>query len=293
MTEEPFTLVGIRPEQTPAPAARGKTEIPVGSMAVLALIVLGCVFAGAIARKDPSYLDLANYAKAPGREFLFGTDTLGRDMFACIWYGGRVSLSIGFLATAISTAIAVVFGAVSGLASDRADTLLMRLTEVLLSVPELLLVLFLQAVWGQPSVWSISVIIGLTSWFSIAKVVRTEVRQLRASEYVVASRCMGGSFWHILTRHLAPNFLSAIMFMVVMNIRGAIVAESTLSFLGMGLPLDVISWGSMLSLSERALMTKAWWMIWIPGAFLVTLFICLTNVGNWLRKSANRKESSL
>ena len=293
MTEEPFTLVGIRPEQMPAPAARGKTEIPVGSMAVLALIVLGCVFAGVIARKAPSYLDLANYAKAPGREFLFGTDTLGRDMFACIWYGGRVSLSIGFLATAISTAIAVVFGAVSGLASDRADTLLMRLTEVLLSVPELLLVLFLQAVWGQPSVWSISVIIGLTSWFSIAKVVRTEVRQLRASEYVVASRCMGGSFWHILTRHLAPNFLSAIMFMVVMNIRGAIVAESTLSFLGMGLPLDVISWGSMLSLSERALMTKAWWMIWIPGAFLVTLFICLTNVGNWLRKSANRKESSL
>lgn len=293
MTEEPFALVGIRPEQTTAPAARGKTEVPVGSMAVLALIVLGCVFAGVIARKDPAYLDLANYAKAPNREFLFGTDTLGRDVFACIWYGGRVSLSIGFLATVFSTAVAVVFGAVSGAASDRVDTLLMRLTEVLLSVPELLLVLFLQAVWGQPSVWSISVIIGLTSWFSIAKVVRTEVRQLRASEYVVASRCMGGSFWHILTQHLAPNFLSAIMFMVVMNIRSAIVAESTLSFLGMGLPLDVISWGSMLSLSERALMTKAWWMIWIPGAFLVALFICLTNVGNWLRKSANRKESNL
>lgn len=293
MTEAPFTLVGIRPEEAPAPAGRGKTQAPVVSIAVLALIVLGCVFAGVIARKDPAYLDLANCAKAPNREFLFGTDTLGRDVFACIWYGGRVSLSIGFLATAISTAVAVVFGAVSGAASDRVDTLLMRLTEVLLSVPELLLVLFLQAVWGQPSVWSISVIIGLTSWFSIAKVVRTEVRQLRASEYVVASRCMGGSFWHILTQHLAPNFLSAIMFMVVMNIRSAIVAESTLSFLGMGLPLDVISWGSILSLSERALMTKAWWMIWIPGAFLVTLFICLTNVGNWLRKSANRKESNL
>ena len=293
MTEAPFTLVGIRQEEAPAPAVRGKREIPVASIAILTLIVLGCVFAGGITRKGPAYLDLANYAQAPNREFLFGTDTLGRDLFSCIWYGGRVSLSFGFLATVISTAIAVVFGAVSGAASDRVDTLLMRLTEVLLSVPELLLVLFLQAVWGQPSVWSISVIIGLTSWFSIAKVVRTEVRQLRASEYVVASRCMRGSFWHILLRHLAPNFLSAIMFMVVMNIRSAIVAESTLSFLGMGLPLEVISWGSMLSLSERALMTKAWWMILIPGAFLVTLFLCLTNVGNWLRKNANRKESNL
>ena len=293
MTEAPFTLVGIRPEKVAAPAIRVKKEIPAVSIAVLTLIVLGCAFAGVISTKDPAYLDLANYAQAPNREFLFGTDTLGRDMFACIWYGGRVSLSIGFLATAISTVVAVVFGAVSGAASEKVDTLLMRLTEVLLSVPELLLVLFLQAAWGQPSVLSISVIIGLTSWFSIAKVVRTEVRQIRGSEYVIASRCMGGSFPHILTQHLAPNFLSAIMFMVVMNIRGAIVAESTLSFLGMGLPLDVISWGSMLSLSERALMTKAWWMILIPGAFLVTLFICLTNVGNWLRKSANRKESSL
>ncbi len=293
MTDPSFTLVGIRPESPPTPAVRSKKEMPIVSLVVLALIVLGCLFAGGISAKDPAYLDLANYAKAPNREFLFGTDTLGRDIFSCIWYGGRVSLSIGFLATAISTVVAVVFGAVSGAASERVDTLLMRLTEVLLSVPELLLVLFLQAVWGQPSVLSISVIIGLTSWFSIAKVVRTEVRQIRSSEYVIASRCMGGSFLHILTQHLAPNFLSAIMFMVVMNIRGAIVAESTLSFLGMGLPLDVISWGSMLSLSERALMTKAWWMILIPGAFLVTLFICLTNVGNWLRKSANRKESSL
>ena len=257
------------------------------------MIVLGCLFAGVIARKDPAYLDLANYAKAPNREFLFGTDTLGRDIFACIWHGGRVSLAIGFLATFISTVIAVVFGALSGAASDAVDTLLMRLTEIFLSIPGLLLILFLQAIWGKPTVLSISVIIGITSWFSIAKVVRTEVRQIRNSEYVIASRCMGGGFFHILFRHLAPNFLSAIMFMVVMNVRGAIVSESTLSFMGMGLPLEVISWGSMLSLSERALMTKAWWMILIPGAFLVTLLVCLTNIGSWLRKSANRKESNL
>lgn len=293
MTQESFALVGIRPEEQKVPATRKKSDFPMISGVILAVIILGCLFAGIIAKKDPAYLDLMNYAKAPNREFLFGTDTLGRDIFACIWHGGRVSLAIGFLATLISTVIAVVFGAISGAASDFVDTLLMRLTEIFLSIPELLLILFLQAIWGKPTVLSISVIIGITSWFSIAKVVRTEVRQIRNSEYVIASRCMGGRFFHILFRHLAPNFLSAIMFMVVMNVRGAIVSESTLSFMGMGLPLEVISWGSMLSLSERALMTKAWWMILIPGAFLVTLLVCLTNIGSWLRKSANRKESNL
>lgn len=293
MTQESFALVGIRPEEKKTSISRKKSDFPLVSGVILALIILGCLFAGVIARKDPAYLDLANYAKAPNREFLFGTDTLGRDIFSCIWHGGRVSLAIGFLATFISTAIAVVFGAISGAASDFVDTLLMRLTEIFLSIPGLLLILFLQAIWGKPTVLSISVIIGITSWFSIAKVVRTEVRQIRNSEYVIASRCMGGGFFHILFRHLAPNFLSAIMFMVVMNVRSAIVSESTLSFMGMGLPLEVISWGSMLSLSERALMTKAWWMILIPGAFLVTLLVCLTNIGSWLRKSANRKESNL
>ena len=104
---------------------------------------------------------------------------------------------------------------------------------------------------------------------------------------------MGGGFFHILRRHLAPNFLASIMFMVVMNVRSAIVSESTLSFLGMGLPLEIISWGSMLSLSEKALMTGSWWIILIPGAFLITLLLCLTNLGNYLRKSAAKKESNL
>ena len=160
-------------------------------------------------------------------------------------------------------------------------------------MPTLLLVLFLQAILGDANVISLSIVIGVTSWASIAKVIRTEVRQIRGSEYVVASRCMGGNFFHILRKHLAPNFIASIMFMVVMNIRTAIAAESTLSFLGMGLPLEIISWGSMLSLAEKALMTKSWWMILIPGGFLVTLLMCVTNIGNYLRKSANRKESNL
>ena len=271
---KPFELVGIRPqaEQTPAPKFRRRP--PVLSLLVLGLLAAACLAAPVIAPGDAGYLDLLNTSRPPCAQFPFGTDSLGRDLFRCIWHGGRVSLFIGFFAAAVSTAIAVVYGAVSGVSAPAVDGVLMRLTEILLSVPELLVVLFLQAIWG-------------------AKVVRTEVRQLRASEYVVASQAMGGSFWHILRQHLAPNFISSIMFMVVMNVRGAIVAESTLSFLGMGLSVDTVSWGSMLSLSERALMTGSWWIILIPGIFLVALLLALTGVGNWLRKTASRRESNL
>ena len=295
MTEkELFTMVGIRPEP-PAPQkkVRRLKGFPWISVILMAAIVLCCLFAEVIMTKDPGYLDLKNFNVAPNGEFLFGTDTLGRDIFSGIWYGGRISIMIGFLATVISTFIAVVYGSVSGIAPQWLDTLMMRFTEIFLSVPGLLLVLFLQAILGEANVLTLSIVIGVTSWASIAKVIRTEVRQIRNSEYVVASKCMGGKFFHILGRHLAPNFIASIMFMVVMNVRGAIGAESTLSFMGMGLPLEIISWGSMLSLAEKALLTDSWWIILIPGIFLVTLLMCLTNIGNYLRKAANRKESNL
>ena len=290
-----FQIVGARPLPEAAPtknrhSLRGE---PVASAMILSLIVLACLFCELIMTKDPTYLDLAHCSAAPCREFLFGTDTMGRDIFSMIWYGGRISLAIGLLSTLISTVIAVLFGAVSGCAPAWLDALLMRLTEIFLSVPNLLLVIFLLAAAGKSNVITISAVIGMTSWTSITKVVRTEVRQIRNSEYVIASRCMGGSFFYILWHHLAPNFFSSIMFMVVMNIRSAIVAESTLSFMGIGLPLEVISWGSMLSLSEKALMTKAWWIILIPGVFLIVTLLSFTSIGNYLRKQANRKQRNL
>ena len=214
---------------------------------------------------------------------------MGRDIFSMIWYGGRISLFIGLSSTVISTLIAIIFGAVSGSAPAWLDGLLMRLTEIILSVPSLLLVIFLQAFLGKANVFSISLVIGVTGWMSIAKVVRTEVRQLRSSEYVLASGCMGGGFLYVLWKHLAPNFMASVMFMVVMNVRGAIVAESTLSFMGIGLPVEVITWGSMLSLAEKALLTGSWWMILIPGLFLIVTLVCITDIGNYLRRSGNRR----
>lgn len=295
MSENKFVQVGIRQTEEKSAAVKRKwyREKPVLSIVSLGLLVLGCLCSELLMTKDPAYMDLIHYTHAPNQEFLFGTDTLGRDIYSMIWYGGRISLFIGFTATVISTLIAIVVGSLSGIAPEWADTLIMRFTEILLSVPNLLIIILLQAIMGKPNVVSLSIVIGVTSWTSIAKVVRTEVRQIRGSEYVVASKCMGGNFFHILWKHLTPNFISSIMFMVVMNIRSAIVAESTLSFMGIGLPLEIISWGSMLSLAEKALLTKAWWIILIPGIFLVMTLLCVTSIGNYLRKNANRKESNL
>lgn len=238
-------------------------------------------------------MDLKNCRIAPGKDFWFGTDTMGRDIFSMIWYGGRISLFIGFMATFISTGTAILFGSVSGLAPQWLDTLLMRLVEILLSVPGLLFIILIQAILGEANIISISLVIGITSWTAMAKVIRTEVRQMRSSEYVIASRCMGGGFFHILWRHLTPNFISSIMFMVVMDIRNAIIAESTLSFMGIGLPLEIISWGSMLSLSENALLGGSWWIILIPGIFLVLTLLCVANIGNYLRRNVNQSQSNL
>mgnify|MGYP005870267287 CR=1 FL=1 len=296
MTEKTqlFQFAGERPAEKTEAEKKKKwyQDRPVAAELFLGLLVLGCLFCRQIMTKDPSYMDLKNCSVMPCREFLFGTDTMGRDIFSMIWYGGRISLAIGLLSTLISTVIAVLFGAVSGCAPEWVDSLLMRFTEIFLSIPNLLLVILLQAVLGKSSIFSISFIIGITSWPGIAKVVRTEVKQIRNSGYVIAARCMGAGFFRILWKHLVPNFFSSIMFMVVMNVRTAMISEATLSFMGIGLPIEIITWGSMLSLSDKALMTGSWWIILIPGIFLVATVLCLTNIGNACREQTNRKESN-
>ncbi len=264
------------------------TGFPYISVTVLAVIVAGCIIGSIVYSDSAYYMQLSEISAAPGRGHIFGTDTLGRDLFSVIWCGGRISLTVGLLATLISTAIAVVYGAAAGLASQRVDDMMMRLTEILMSVPQMLFVMFLQAIMGDANVISISVVIGITGWMAVAKMVRSEVRQLRSSGFVMAARSMGGGFFYILYRHLMPNFMSAVMFMIVTNIGGAISMEATLSFLGLGLPSEVVSWGSLMSLSQRAMLSGAWWILMIPGIFMVITLICITEIGEYLRCRGRR-----
>jgi peptide/nickel transport system permease protein len=229
-------------------------------------------------------MHLEALSQPPSMAFPFGTDSLGRDLFKMVWQGGRSSVYIGVLATAVSTAIAVAYGTASGLSGERGDAVLMRIVELLLSVPSILYIVSIQAALGKPSASSVAAVIGLTSWMSVAKMVRSEVLRVRRSEYVLAAKQMGGGFLYILWQHLMPNFFPAILFMVVGNIGAAIGAEATLSFMGIGLPTDVVSWGSLMSLSQRALLTASWWIILIPGFFLVTTLVCVTNIAEYYRR---------
>lgn len=260
-----------------------KRNFPYKSIAILAVILIGCLFAEVISGQDPYYMYTDQISQAPSAAHLFGTDTLGRDIFAIIWHGGRISLIIGMLATVISTVIAIVYGCISGLALPKIDDGMMRFTEILMSIPQILLVIFIQAIWGKASILSIGVVIGVTGWMSVAKMVRSEVRQMRNAEFVLAARSMGAGFFYILWNHLMPNFMSAIMFMIITNLGSAIAMEATLSFLGLGLPTNVISWGSLMSLSQNAMLTGAWWLLLIPGIFLIVTLICITEIGEAAR----------
>lgn len=266
---------------------------PIPALILLLLIVAGCVFAGRLANHDPAGFYLQHLNQAPNSEFYFGTDSLGRDIYSMIWYGGRVSLSIGLMSMAIICIIGIPYGCISGLANTKVDAAMMRIAEVASSIPNLLTVLLLVSVIGKQNTFTLSSIIGITGWFPLARIVRSEVRQIRSSEYVLAARCMGVSFPKIMTRHLIPNFVSSILFVVISSISSSMSMESTLSFLGLGLPVDVISWGSMLSLANRALLLDTWWVIIIPGVFLLVTLNCITSLGNFYRKETNKKHNNL
>ena len=189
-----------------------KKKFPWLSLFILTIIVIGCLTCDLFMTKDPSYMYLENYNTAPNREFLFGTDSMGRDIFSMIWYGGRLSLGIGFLSTFLSTVLADLVGSVSACASSRIDEGIMGVTDIFLSVPSLLLTVFLQAALGGENVLGLALVIGLTGWMSMAKVVRTEVKILRNTEDILAARCLGGGFFHILRKHLAPNLVAQKLF---------------------------------------------------------------------------------
>lgn len=266
---------------------------PILACVTLFLIVFSCLFAERIINHNPTFMDLNNINISPNKEFYFGTDSMGRDIFSMIFYGGRISLFIGFVSTITSTAIGVLYGTISGLSSEFIDNLMMRAVEIILSIPSILIIIFIQGILGKNNVISISIVIGITSWMNIAKVVRSEVRQIKSSEYIIAAKIMGGNFFYVLITHLLPNFIASIMFMIVTNIASAIATESTLSFLGIGLPIEIISWGSMLSLSSKALLSNYWWIIVVPGVFLVVTLVSIANIGDYLRRNSNKKFNNL
>jgi peptide/nickel transport system permease protein len=261
-------------------------EKPFVSSIILGGIILACILADVIAPGDAARMDFSAGAllNPPGAQHIFGTDNLGRGLLGMILHGGRVSLFIGLLASSTAAVIAIIYGTAAGLAAKWLDDLLMRFAELIMSVPSILYIVSIQAALGKPTVLSLALLIGATSWMSVAKIVRAEVRQLHGSEYILSAKLMGANFPYILRRHLLPNFMPSIMFMLIYEVSQAIAAEATLSFLGLGLPPGSVTWGSLMSLSQDALLTNSWWIIVIPSLFLITTLVCMTNIGEYFRR---------
>ena len=238
------------------------------------IIVLGvtfaAVFAPLIAPFDPNELHLDAILKAPCAEFPLGTDRLGRDVLSRLLYGGRVFLWVGFVAVGISISIGALLGLVSGYFGGLVDEIVMRFVDIMLCFPSFFLILAVVA-FLEPSLFNIMVVIGLTSWMGVARLVRAETLTLREREFVSAARLAGTSTWRIMTRHILPNAMAPVTISAILGIGGAILIESGLSFLGLGVQPPQASWGNML-MDGKSVIEEASWLSLFPGlAILITV----------------------
>ena len=239
-----------------------------GAVIVLVMFVLAA--AAPLLGRDPGAIDIAQRLLAPGWRHPLGTDDLGRDVLTRILYGARISLLVGFVAVGIATGIGILLGAVAGYYGRWVDALLMRFVDIMLCFPTFFLILAVIA-FLDPSIWNIMIIIGLTGWMGVARLVRAEFMSLRERDFVLAARAVGADDARIIFRHILPNALSPVLVSVTLGVAGAILTESALSFLGIGVQPPTPSWGNMLITGKQTLGT-AWWMSVFPGlAILVTV----------------------
>jgi len=229
----------------------------------------------------------ANSRLAPSWEHPFGTDTLGRDVLCRVIYGARISLAVGVLATAISTVIGLIMGALAAYYGGIWDTIIMRLADIFLAFPYVLFVITLLAVIGS-GIQNVFIAIGILGWPSIARVFRSAILSVKENDYVDAARAMGASDARIIARHIFPNSVAAIVVYATMNIGSAILTEAALSYLGMGVQAPNPSWGIMIQDGQTYLATQPWLMI-MPGIAILTTVLAFTLLGDGLRDALDVK----
>lgn len=239
-----------------------------GAAIVLTMFLLA-LLASMIGR-DPGAIDIAHRLQPPGLDYPLGTDDLGRDVLVRILYGARISLLVGFVAVGIATFIGILLGALAGFYGRWVDSLIMRFVDIMLCFPAFFLILAVIA-FLKPSIWNIMIIIGLTSWMGVARLVRAEFLSLRERDFVLAAQAIGARDARIIFRHILPNAISPVLVSATLGVAGAILTESALSFLGIGVQPPTPSWGNMLIAGKQTLGT-AWWLSVFPGlAILITV----------------------
>ncbi len=247
-----------------------RDKLAIVGAVIVALLFIVAVFAPVIAPHDPSLINTKNLLEPPTFNHPCGTDDLGRDVFSRMIFGARISLTVGFVAIGIATIIGLVIGAVAGYFGGWVDDALMRFVDLMLTIPTFFLILAVIA-FLEPNIYNIMVVIGLTGWMSVARLVRAEFLALKERDFVMAAKAIGASDGAIIFRHILPNAMSPVLVSATLGIAGAILTESALSFLGIGVQPPTPSWGNILTLGKDNI-EFAWWLSVFPGlAILVTV----------------------
>jgi ABC-type dipeptide/oligopeptide/nickel transport system permease subunit len=263
----------------------------IAAAAVLALLCLVTICAPLIAPYDPSrQLDIIGLKdQPPSWAHWFGTDPFGRDVLSRVLFGGRVSLGIAVLAAFAATTVGVAYGALAGAADGATDDIMMRLVDVCLALPRILVLLAVIALWGHVSVLTLVLLLGLTGWFTLSRMVRAEVRSIRQREFVTAARALGASRREVTLRHVLPNLASTVITWATLDVGQVILLEAGLSFLGLGVQPPTPSWGNIMQDGADRLATL-WWMSCFPGLMILITVGAVTLLGDRLREALDPRE---
>jgi peptide/nickel transport system permease protein len=266
-----------------------KNKLAVIGLIVLTFIILSAVLAPVIAPYPPDQQNLLDRLKPPSKDHLLGTDKFGRDLLSRLLYGGRISLLVGFAAVAGAITIGTIVGATAGYFGGRIDALLMRLVDVLISIPAIFLLIAIITIF-QPGVDKLIIIFAVLGWMGTSRLVRGEFLSLRSREFVLASKTIGTRHYTIIFSHILPNAIGPVIVAATLGVGGIILAESALSYLGLGIQPPTPSWGNMLQDAQNfTVMKKAWWYPTFPGLMILITVLCFNFVGDGLRDALDPK----
>lgn len=262
-------------------------RLAVIGLTVFAIILLMAIFAPLLTPWDPTKINLRAIAQPPSPEHWFGTDKTGRDVFARVLYGGRISILVGLGSALVSAAIGVIIGCYAGYVGGWLDTVAMRVSEAIMSFPEIILVLMLVSIVGQ-SLFNIMAIFILGGWCGIYRLVRAQMLSLREEEYVLALRSFGLNRGLISFKHMLPNALGPVMVNITLSTAAFILAEAGLSFLGLGVPLSMPTWGNILNVAQDLAVLQNNWWLWLPVGAFISMFVLSVNfIGDGLRDASD------
>jgi len=252
---------------------------------IVGIMVMLAIFAPVVTTHDPNEINLGDALIGPSKTHLLGTDSLGRDIFSRMVYGARISLSVGFVAVGIAVLIGVTLGSIAGYYGGQTDSVISRFIDIMLCFPTFFLILSVIAVLG-PNIFNIMVVIGVTNWMGVARLIRAEILSLKEREFIEAARAIGASDLRIIVRHLIPNGIGPVLVSATLGIAGAILLESGLSFLGLGVQPPTPSWGNILT-EAKSTLGIAWWITVFPGLAILITVLGYNLLGEGLREIFN------